>query len=98
MTVRILDFEWDDINIPHLELGHGITPAEAEEVFVEAPEFRRLRRKRYAVLGPTADGRFLVLVFKLKPRGRARVLTGWDMEPIDRRMYERLRRKGGGQK
>ena len=96
--MRILEFEWDDINILHLELGHGITPDEAEEVFAEEPEFRRLRRKRYAALGPTASGRFLALVFKLNPRGLARVLTGWDMEPIDRRMYERLRRKGGRQK
>ena len=93
--MRIVDFEWDDENILHLELGHGITPEEAEEVTAESPVFRTLRRNCYSALGPTFDGRFLVLVFKLNPKGRTRVLTGWDMEPIDRRMYERLRRKGG---
>ncbi len=93
--MRIVDLEWDDGNILHLELGHGITPEEAEEVTAESPVFRTLRRNCYSALGPAFDGRFLVLVFKINPKGRVRVLTGWDMEPIDRRMYERLRRKGG---
>ena len=31
--MRISDFEWDDGNVLHLALGHGIEPEEAEEVF-----------------------------------------------------------------
>ena len=72
--MRILEFEWDDINILHLELGHGITPDEAEEVFAEEPEFRRLRRSD-AALGPAASVGFSRW-FQTEPARLARVLTG----------------------
>jgi len=39
--MRISDFEWDDGNVLHLALGHGIEPEEAEEVFVVAPLIRQ---------------------------------------------------------
>jgi uncharacterized DUF497 family protein len=35
--VKISDFEWDEWNSQHIELGHGIEPEEAEEVFAAAP-------------------------------------------------------------
>ena len=38
--MRISDFEWDEGNALHLELGHGIERQEVEEVFVNKPLFR----------------------------------------------------------
>jgi hypothetical protein len=35
--MRISGFDWDDGNMLHLALGHGIEPEEAEEVFAVAP-------------------------------------------------------------
>ena len=66
--MRISDFEWDEGNALHLELGHGIEPQEAEEVFATRALFRRTRRGHYAAFGPTGAGRYLVLVFALKPK------------------------------
>ena len=34
--MKISDFEWDEGNALHLQLGHGIEPDEAEEVFAVA--------------------------------------------------------------
>jgi hypothetical protein len=36
--LRINDFEWDEGNALHLQLGHGIVPEETEEVFANNPK------------------------------------------------------------
>jgi uncharacterized DUF497 family protein len=89
--LRISDFEWDDGNALHLELGHGIAPEEAEEVFATRPLFRRTKKGHYAALGPTSAGRYLTIVFELKPGGVARPITGWDMSGAEIRHYSKRR-------
>jgi len=89
--MRISGFEWDDGNVLHIALGHGIEPEEAEEVFAYSPIFHRTKRGHYAVFGRTQSGRLLVLVFEMKSGGIARVITGWDMSPAERRFYREHR-------
>ena len=83
--MRIRGFEWDDGNVPHIELGHGVTPDEAEQVFAIRPIVRKTRHGRYVAFGPSLDGRLLTIVFEYKGAGLARVITGWDMSPAERR-------------
>jgi uncharacterized DUF497 family protein len=90
-SVRVSAFEWDDGNVLHLTLGHGIEAEEAEQVFAVRPLFRRTKRSHYAVFGPTLAGRLLVVVFERKTRGAVRVITGWDMSVAERRYYQRER-------
>lgn len=90
--MRIAEFEWDEGNAVHLALGHGIEPAEAEEVFAVSPLYRRTRRGHYAAFGRTRAGRLLVVVFEMKGKGLARVITGWDMDGAERRYYQQQRR------
>ena len=82
--MRIREFEWDDGNVVHIELGHGIRPEEVEEVFAINPLFRNTKRGHYTVMGPTLDGRYLTVVFELKLGGIARVITGCDMSRAER--------------
>ena len=89
--MRIKSFEWDDGNIVHLGLGHGIDAQEAEEVFAVAPLIRRTRKGHYAAFGRTIGGRLLVIVFEWKGAGLVRPITGWDMDDTERRYYERHR-------
>ena len=89
--MRIGGFEWDDGNILHLALGHGIEPEEAEEVFAVDPFFRKTKRGHYAVFGRTQGGRLLVIVFERKTRNVVRPITGWDMDTAERRYYQRHR-------
>jgi len=90
--VRISGFEWDDGNVLHLALGHGIEAEEAEEVFAVAPLFRKTKRGHYAVFGPAQSGRLLVLIFGKKGGGKVRVITGWDMHAAERRYYQQHRK------
>jgi len=89
--MRIMGFEWDDGNCLHIELGHGIAPHEAEEVFARRPLFKRTRKGHYAAFGPTFAGRYLVIIFEVKTKNFARVITGWDMKPSDIKYYRKQR-------
>lgn len=77
----------------HLALGHGIEAEEAEEVFAVSPFCHRTTRGQNAAFGPTRVGRLLVLVFEMKGKGLARVITGWDMDSAERRYYQQQRRR-----
>ncbi len=90
--MRISGFEWDEGNIVHLALGHGIEPEEAEEVFAVSPLFRRTKKGHYAAFGPTQSGRLLVVIFERRAKGIVRVITGWDMDSGERRYYQRQRK------
>lgn len=90
--MRISDFEWDEGNALHLELGHGIEPQEVEEVFVNKPLFRRTRQGHYAAFGPTSAGRYLTIVIELKGKGIVRPITGWDMKRAEIQYYKKHRR------
>lgn len=90
--MRISRLEWDDGNILHLALGHGIEPEEAEQVFAGWPLYKKTRRGHYAAFGSTEAGRLLVIVFETKAAGTVRVITGWDMSQAERRYYQRSKR------
>jgi uncharacterized protein len=90
--LRILDFEWDEGNSLHLEMGHGISPEEAEEVFAHRPLFRRTKKGHFVAFGVTSEGRYLCVVFELKRKGIARPITGWDMSRSEIRYYGKNRR------
>ena len=87
--MRIRDFQWDDGNVLHIALKHGVEPEEAEEVLAFAPLIRKTKRGHYAAFGRTRSGRLLVIVFENTHRGLVRVITGWDMNNSERRYYLR---------
>jgi hypothetical protein len=89
--LRISDFEWNEANALHLQLGHGIAPEEAEEVFAHRPLFRKTKKGHDSVFGQTLDGRYLCVVFEMKPGGTARPITDWDMSRAEIRYYKRRR-------
>lgn len=89
--MRIVEFEWDEGNSLHLQMGHGISPEEAEEVFAVRPVFRRTKKGHYAAFGVTSEGRYLTIVFEVKQKGVARPITGWDMRRSEIRYYRKKR-------
>lgn len=89
--MQISEFEWDDGNVLHLALRHGIGVEEAEEVFAVSPLFRRTKQRHYAAFGRSRSGRLLVIIFERKAKGVVRIITGWDMDAAERRYYQRQR-------
>ena len=92
--MRIADFKWDEGNTLHLELRHGLTPEEAEEVFANRPIYRRTKKKHYVAFGPTFAGRDLTIVFERREKGLVRVITGWDMKRAEIQYYRKHRDRG----
>jgi uncharacterized DUF497 family protein len=90
-TVDGVEIEWDDDNVEHLA-RHGITADEVEELF-DAPVVRRRggtdAPDRFRVLGRTASGRYLGIIYQQRARGVIRPFTGWDMRPHERDLYDR---------
>ncbi len=87
--MEITEFEWDDDNIEHVA-RHHVSPDEVEAVaFDDEPWVKRARGETRYMLGYTVAGRYLFVVYILKGKGRARVITAMDMDEKTRRLYKR---------
>jgi len=87
--VEITDFEWDDDNIEHMA-KHGVSPDEVEGVaFDDEPWIKKGREGTRYMLGYTVAGRYLFVVYVLKGKGSARVITAMDMDNKTRKLYKR---------
>ncbi len=71
------DFEYDWESNKLAE--HGVRFEEAVEIFFNNYEVRRNKRfrDRYQLIGRTAGGRRLKIIFQLKPKNAVRIITGW---------------------
>jgi uncharacterized DUF497 family protein len=83
---RVVGFDWDAGNSRKSADKHGVTQAEAEQVFfgerllVLADDRHSLGELRYHALGYTDDGRHLHITFTLRGDGRLiRVVSARDM-------------------
>jgi uncharacterized DUF497 family protein len=89
--MEITEFQWDDNNIVHIA-RHSISPDEVEDVaFDDDPWIRKGRSGTRYMLGYTIGGRYLFVVYVLKGKGIARVVTATDMDDKTKRLYKRRR-------
>jgi len=82
-------FDWDLHNVGHVD-RHGVAPTEVEEA-VERPHAIIPAKdvggeKRWKLLGTSAAGRYLVVVFTLRDE-RLRPVTAHTMNQRERRIY-----------
>jgi uncharacterized DUF497 family protein len=92
---RVEGFEWDDGNARKSDEKHGVSQAEAEQVFfneplliVNAPR-HSLHEPRFHALGRTDEGRPLHVTFTLRgARTRIRVISARAMSRRERARYE----------
>ena len=91
---RIVGFDWDDGNARKND-KHGISQAEAEEVFFNQPLIVRedtghsIRESRFHALGKIREGRRLHIKFALRGEGLLiRVISARDMHRKERAIYE----------
>ena len=92
--LKITGFDWDQGNARKNE-KHGVSMAEAEEVFFNVPllllkDIKHSRQEsRYHALGRTDNQRYLHVTFTLRPAGRMiRVISARDMHRKERAIYE----------
>ena len=87
-------FQWDDGNDTKNSTKHSVSTTECEEVFFAEPLIVQTdvahsqREARYAVLGQTAAGRPLFLIFTLR-ESLIRVISARPMSRREREVYRR---------
>jgi uncharacterized protein len=91
---KIEGFEWDAGNARKNE-KHGVTQAEAEQIFFHVPLFitpderHSEAEHRYRALGETTSGRRLTVIFTLRYAGTLiRVISARNMNAKERMIYE----------
>ena len=89
-----MKFDWDDGNARKNE-KHGVSMAEAEQVFFNAPLLlledgaHSQQEARLHALGKTDDARALHITFTLRQSGALiRVISARDMHKKERAIYE----------
>jgi len=92
---KITGFNWDNGNVRKNE-KHGVSMAEAEQVFFNAPllileDFKHSHQEpRFHALGKTNDRRLLHITFTLRQTGeKVRVISARDMHRKERAIYEK---------
>ena len=92
---RIEGFEWDDGNARKSTDKHGVTQAEAEQMFLNEPLLlagdapHSHAEPRFHALGRTDAGRLLHVTFTLRHGGaKIRVISARDMSRKERTRYE----------
>ena len=90
---RIEGFEWDQGNARKNE-KHGVTQAEAEQIFVNQPllllpdEEHSHSELRFHALGKTNEGRLIHISFILRDNGtRIRIISARAMHRKERSIY-----------
>jgi uncharacterized DUF497 family protein len=89
------DFIWLPDTLEKLAVKHHVTQDEVEEVFLNIPRYRfvesghRPSEDVYSASGQTDAGRYLIVFFIHKPANIALILSARDMDPMERRLYER---------
>lgn len=93
-SAKISGFDWDDGNARKND-KHGVSTAEAEQVFFNDPLLLITDAKhsqtepRFHALGKTDEGRTLHITFTLRSAGeRIRVISARDMHRKERTIYE----------
>lgn len=92
---QVTGFEWDDGNSRKSAEKHGVSQAEAEQVFFNEPllllsDSRHNQKEiRYHALGTTDDYRLLHITFTLRARGTLiRIISARDMHRKEKQAYE----------
>jgi uncharacterized DUF497 family protein len=92
---KITGFNWDAGNARKSEDKHGVSMAEAEQVFFNAPLLmledaaHSAQEVRIHALGKTDEGRALHITFTLRSTGTLiRVISARDMHRKERAIYD----------
>jgi uncharacterized DUF497 family protein len=87
-------FRWNEWNVEHIG-RHGLAPAEAEYVVdrARAPYPQRLGAGRFLVVGRTAGGAYVQVVYVFDPPGVVFVIHARPLREREKRRWRRRRRR-----
>lgn len=88
--MRLVEVVWVQEIAEKVERKHGLKPEDVEETcFGPSTHIRKGRHGRYALLGRTDAGRYVIVFFEKLGQGRILIITARDMTESERDLYER---------
>ncbi len=93
--MKVIGIIWLEDIVDKLLYKHNVEQYEVREVFNNAPFFRLVEKGHrqgehvYAAFGQSDSGRYLIVFFVYKKERRALIVSARDMEPVERRQYDR---------
>ena len=84
---------WKDQFVEKLEVKHGVSVTEAEDVLCHEPHIRKVGKGNvkgenvYAAFGQTAGGRYLVIFYIRKLTGAILPISAREMDDGERKYY-----------
>ena len=91
--MKITEVIWLNRFVDKLEQKHHVQPIEVEQVFAHRPRVQFAERGKvpgedlYAAWGRTDAGRYLIVLFIYKRKGRALVISARDMNQHEKKRY-----------
>lgn len=91
--MNITNIIWLAQFVDKIESKHGVSADEVEQVLKNRPRIQKIERgvsegeDVYRAIGQTEAGRFLVVFFIYKGRGRALVISARDVSQRERKNY-----------
>lgn len=95
LTAQLVGFDWDRGNAEKSWARHGVSRAEAEEVFFNRPVLlaedakHAARERRYNLLGRSNGGRLLSVIFTIR-QDLVRVISARLMSRKERSHYAKV--------
>ncbi len=91
---KIIGFEWDAWNIDKSYKKHGISPNEAEEVFldervkIEKDIKHQEQEERFIAIGKTTENKILFVVFTIR-KDKIRIISGRPANKKEKEVYQK---------
>lgn len=88
--MRLREIVWTPEIEDKVQRKHGLRPEEIAQVCLDpAAHLRRARDGRYAVLGRTEAGRYVLVIGAYLGKGTLKIITARDMTDSERGLYGR---------
>lgn len=93
----VIVFEWDTGNLDKSRRKHGVTPAEAENVFFNeealiTPDKKHSKaEERFIILGKSDKNRDLFIIFTLR-KGKVRIISARRMHRREVEKYGKIKK------
>jgi hypothetical protein len=93
--MRLNEIIWKEYFVDKIEIKHGVSTVEVEEVLFGKPHVRRAQKGHvkdedlYAAYGQTDAGRYLIVFFIRKERASALPISAREMTDSEEKYYDR---------
>lgn len=94
---KVVEFAWDKGNLDKSYTKHGITPKEAEEIFISeeafvVPDVKHSQKEdRFIILGKSTAGRSLFVIFTIR-KNKVRIVSARRMHKKEVEKYEKAKK------